>query len=126
MIDAICSDHRPLDTIAKLAPFGDTIPGLSAIDTYLSLGLHLVHEKKIDLHKLLDAMTCNAAKLFSLPAGTLSLGATADVCIVDPTRYFSVDEKTLFSKGKNTPFKGWEIPGIVTHTLVQGQIVHEL
>ncbi len=126
VIDAICSDHRPLDTIAKLAPFGDTIPGLSALDTYLSLGLHLVNQKKIDLHKLLGAMTYNAAQLFSLPAGTLSVGAIADVCIVDPTRYFAVDEKTLFSKGKNTPFKGWEIPGIVTHTLVHGQIVYEI
>ncbi|MGD9591971.1 MAG: dihydroorotase family protein [Candidatus Berkiella sp.] len=124
-IDALCSDHRPLDKIAKLAPFGESVPGLSAIDTFLALGLHLVEQKKCDLHALLGAMTYRAAQLFGLPGGTLSKGADADVCIVDPHQYWTVQESTMQSKGKNTPFKGWQLPGIVTHTLLKGNIVHK-
>ena len=124
-IDALCSDHRPLDSIAKLAPFGESIPGLSAIDTFLSLGLHLVEQKKCDLHALLGAITYRAAQMYQIPGGTLSLEADADICIVDPSHYWTVQENTLFSKGKNTPFKGWQLPGIVTHTLLKGQLVYE-
>ncbi len=124
-IDAICSDHRPLDSIAKLAPFADTIAGLSAIDTFFSLGLHLVKENKCDLHALLGAITYRAAKLYNLPGGTLSINSDADICIVDPNSYWEVKENSLLSKGKNTPFKGWQIPGLVTHTLLNGQLVFE-
>ncbi|MBS0285912.1 MAG: amidohydrolase family protein [Proteobacteria bacterium] len=125
-IDAICTDHRPLDNIAKLAPFGDTIPGLSAIDTFLSLGLHLVNQQKLSLHALLAAITHRVAHLFNLPGGTLSLQADADICIVDPHCYWTVEDHTLYSKGKNTPFIGWELPGKITHTFLKGQLVHEI
>ncbi len=124
-LDAICSDHRPLDSIAKLAPFGDTIPGLSAVDTFFSLGLHLVKEKQLALEHLIAAITSRPAEIFNIPGGTLSLGARADICIIDPDTYWVVQEEKLFSKGKNTPFKRWELPGIVTHTLVNGNLVHE-
>lgn len=124
-LDAICSDHRPLNMVAKLAPFGDTIPGMSTIDTYLALGLHLVHQKKLPLNRLIDALTYRPAQLFNLPAGTLSVDAAADICIIDPTQYWVVTEDSLLSKGKNTPFKQWEIPGQVTHTLSKGLLVHE-
>lgn len=124
-IDAICSDHRPLDSIAKLAPFGESIPGLSAIDTFLALGLHLVEQNKCDLHAMIGAITYRAANLYHLPGGTLSLDADADICIVEPSHYWTVTESALFSKGKNSPFKGWQLPGFVTHTFLKGQLVHE-
>jgi len=124
-LDAICSDHRPLDTVAKLAPFGDTVPGISTIDTFLALGIHLVHQNKLPLNRLVDALTHRPAQLFNLPAGTLSVGAAADISIIDPSRYWVVNDSSLLSKGKNTPFKHWEIPGQVTHTLCKGLLVHE-
>lgn len=124
-LDAICSDHRPLDTIAKLAPFGDTIPGLSSIDSLLSLGLHLVQNNQLNLLDLINALTFKPAQIFQLPAGTLSIGARADVCIIDPTRMWSVSDETLLSQGKNTPFKQWELPGVVTHTILNGKMVYE-
>ncbi len=125
-IDAICSDHRPLEPIAKLAPFADTLPGLSAMDTYLSLGLHLVNQSKIALHTLIGAMTYRPAKIFNLPIGSMALGQRADICIINPNIYWNVDSQNLHSKAKNTPFIGWELPGRVTHTILNGHVVHEI
>lgn len=124
-LDAICSDHRPLDSVAKLAPFGDTVPGMSTIDTFLALGLHLVHQQKLSLKRLIEALTHHAAQCFNLPAGTLSVGASADVCIVDPSTYWVVNEHSLLSKGKNNAFKQWELPGVVTQSLIKGQLAYE-
>jgi dihydroorotase len=123
-IDAICSDHRPLDSVAKLAPFGDTQPGISAIDTFLALGIHLVQQKKLDAWRLIKAISDGPARCFQLPNGTLSKGAMADLCIVDPNQYWVVSEEKLYSQGKNSPFKGWEIPGMVSHTIFQGDLVY--
>jgi len=125
-IEAICSQHCPLDLTEKLMPFGETRPGMSTIDLFFSLGLHLVQQKKLSLSRLIASLTCDPARLFHLPGGTLSLGASADICIVDPHRIWQVTDKSLYSKGKNTPFKQWELPGIVTHTLVEGKLLHEV
>lgn len=124
-IDTICSDHRPLDSIAKLAPFGDTTPGMSALDTFLGLGLLLVEEKKLTLNKLIEALTRNSAQIFNLPTGKLSKGAPADLCIFDTHRHWVVSESLLYSKGKNTPFKNYKLPGKITHTLLGGKILYD-
>lgn len=123
-IDAICSDHRPLDAMAKLAPFAETLPGLSAIDTYLSLGISLVKNQKLDLTILVRALTANPAGIFNLPAGSLSVGSHANVCIVNPNIYWQVTPQTMLSSGKNSPFCGWELPGKITHTIIQGKIIN--
>ncbi len=122
-IDAICSDHRPLDSMAKLAPFGETTPGLSAIDSFLSLGLYLVEQGKLDVMTFVRAITANPARIFDLPEGSLSVGRNANICILNPSQYWTVTTETMLSKGKNSPFKDWQIPGQVTHTLINGQIV---
>jgi dihydroorotase len=125
-IDAICTDHRPLDNVAKLAPFGDTIPGMSTIDTFVALGLHLVNHQGLSLNKLIRAITYRPAHLFNLPTGTLSIGSNADICIVDPNRTYHVTDDKFYSSGKNSPFKGWELSGKVVMTLIGGSIVHEV
>ncbi|MFI4938086.1 MAG: dihydroorotase [Candidatus Berkiellales bacterium] len=124
-IDAICSDHRPLESIAKLAPFGDTVPGMTAVDTYLALGLKLVVQKHLSLSDLILAISAKPAKIFNLPAGTLAEGALADICVIDPHQEWVVTEETLFSRGKNTPFMQQTLKGVVTHCLRHGQIVYE-
>ncbi|MBS0288817.1 MAG: amidohydrolase family protein [Proteobacteria bacterium] len=122
-IDAICSDHRPLDRIAKLAPFANTVPGLSAIDTFLSLGIHLVGQNKLELKALLKAITYHPAQLLGLATGNLAIDSDADLCIIDPKCYWTVAEDTLYSNGKNTPFMGWELPGVVTQTILKGFVI---
>ena len=124
-LDAICSDHRPLDSVDKLAPFGDTVPGMSSIDTFLGLGLHLVKHYDLALPTLLKAISQQPAQIFNLPAGNLAKGMKADIVVIDPTRPYHVTDTSLYSSGKNSPFKGWNLFGQVLMTLIDGQIVHE-
>lgn len=125
VIGAVCSDHQPHDADAKLAPFPSTEPGISALETLLPLTLRLVDEGVLSLHEALARVTWQPANMLGLNAGTLSYGTRADICIFDPQRYWTVDEKTLSSRGKNTPFLGWELKGKVTHTLLDGRLVYE-
>jgi dihydroorotase len=125
VIGAICSDHQPHDTDAKLAPFPATEPGISALETLLPLTLRLVDEGVLPLHEAIGRITWQPANILGQSAGTLSLGARADLCIVDPECYWTVSEKALVSRGKNTPFLGWELKGKVTHTLLDGRLVYE-
>lgn len=123
-ISAICSDHQPHDTDAKLAPFPTTEPGISALETLLPLTLRLVDEKVLSLHEAIARVTVQPANILRLNAGTLSVGARADICVFDPAQYWTVSEKNLLSRGKNTPFLGWELKGKVTHTLLDGKVVY--
>lgn len=124
-LDIICSDHRPLDSIAKLAPFGDTIPGLSAIDTFIPLGLKLVRENAMSRLELVQALSTNPATIFQLPGGTLKPGSAADLCIVDPNFAWEVKDSNLKSRGKNTPFINDKMQGKVVMTILDGRLVYE-
>ncbi|MFA7633685.1 MAG: dihydroorotase [Thiohalomonadaceae bacterium] len=124
-INAICSDHQPHDADAKLAPFPTTEPGISALETLLPLTLRLVDESLLTLAQAVAAVSSQPAKILGLDAGTLSLGAMADICIVDPHKYWTVSAQTLRSRGKNTPLLGWEMKGQVSHTLLAGKIVFQ-
>ena len=125
-IGAICSDHQPHEEDAKLAPFPATEPGISALETLLPLTLQLVDDGTLTLPEAVRRITCGPAQILGLPAGTLSVGAAADVCVYDPEQPWTLDERSLLSAGKNTPFLGWEFAGRVTHTLVDGRVAFEL
>lgn len=122
VIDTICSDHNPLDSIAKLAPFPDSEPGLSAIDTFLSLGVYLVQNQQLDINTLVKAISQKPADIFDLPHGRLQVGDVANCVIINPNLYWEVRPEQIKSAGKNTPFKGWELPGVITHTVSKGQL----
>ncbi len=124
-LDAVCSDHQPHEADAKLAPFPATAPGISALETLLPLTLRLVGEGVLDLPAALARLTCGPARILGLPFGTLSLGASADVCVFDPERHWRLEEGEMLSRGHNTPFLGWEFTGRVSHTLVGGRLVYE-
>ena len=124
-ITAICSDHQPHDHDDKTAPFSATEPGVSALDVLLPLALKLVDDKQASLKTVIKAMTATPAKILGLESGTLTEGATADLCIFDPEKSWTVTEKTLISEGKNTPTLGWEMKGKVTHTILNGKLVYK-
>lgn len=124
-LDAICSDHRPLDSVAKLAPFSDTVPGMSTIDTFLALGLKLVNDEDLPIQTFIKAITHNPAQIFNLPSGTLTVGSRAELCIFDPKRTYAVTADTLQSSGKNSPFIGKTFAGQTIMTLIDGNVVHE-
>jgi len=125
-LSAISSDHQPHEADAKLRSFPSTEPGISGLDTLLPLGLRLVDEHVIQLDELIHRLTAGPAGILGLPFGTLSVGASADVCIFDPEHTWQLNTGTLLSNGHNTPFMNWEMKGRVIHTLLAGKLVHSL
>ncbi len=125
-ISIICSDHQPHDLDAKLAPFADTEPGISGLETLLPLTLRLVTEGVVPLMDAIAKVTSEPAQILNLTdSGTLNKGARADICIFDPEQHWTVEPEQLLSAGKNTPFAGWELVGKVTHTLLEGRLVYQ-
>jgi dihydroorotase len=125
VLSALCSDHQPHEPDAKQAPFGDTEPGISGLDTLLALSLRLAQDHVLPLATVLERLTCGPARILGLESGHLGIGARADICIFDPDAPWLVNIDTLQSHGQNTPFLGWELQGQVTHTLLNGRIVYE-
>ncbi|MBN9125046.1 MAG: dihydroorotase [Nitrosospira sp. 56-18] len=123
-IDAICSDHAPVDEDAKLLPFAEAEPGAIGLELLLPLTLKWAAEMRIPLPAALSRITANPARILGVDAGYLSLGGAADLCIFDPDEYWRVEPAMLQSQGINTPFLGMELEGRVKYTLVNGNIVH--
>ncbi len=123
-IDAVCSDHTPVDEDAKLLPFGEAEAGATGLELLLPLTLKWAAEMKIPLAVAMAKITVEPARILSIDAGHLSFGAAADLCIFDPDQYWKVEAAALKSQGKNTPFLGMELQGRVKYTLVHGNIVH--
>ncbi len=126
VVGAICSDHQPHEADAKLAPFCETEPGISSLETLLPLGLRLVEERLLDLSALIARLSWQPAQILGIPFGTLRVGSRADVCVFDPTCHWQLDAAQLVSQGHNTPFHGWELRGRVKHTLMEGKRVFDL
>lgn len=123
---AICSDHQPHEPDAKMGPFPATEPGISGLDTLLPLALRLVEERILTLPQLIQRLTCGPARILGLPAGTLTVGAAADICIFDPEHTWLLNARSMRSQGHNTPFAGWEMKGRTVHTLLGGRLVYSL
>lgn len=124
-IDAICSDHTPVDDDAKLSPFAESEPGASGLELLLPLTLKWATESKLTLLKVLASITSAPAAVLGIQAGNLGMGAQADVCVFDAEKLWKIEAKALLSQGKNTPFMGLELPGKVRWTLLNGQIVYQ-
>jgi dihydroorotase len=125
VIAAISSHHQPLDRDDKLGPFAETQPGISGLETLLPLTMKLVEDDEIDLHRALAALTCNPADILGIDAGQLKVGATADLCLIDPDSEFECQPLNFVSAGKNSPFEGWLFNHQVSHTLFHGRLVFE-
>jgi dihydroorotase len=124
-IDAICSDHTPVDEDAKQLPFSEAEAGVTGLELLLPLTLKWATEDGVGLAAAISRMTCDAARVLGIDAGHLAPGSAADVCIFDPARHWKVEPAALRSQGKNTPYLGYEMTGRVAYTLVEGQVVYE-
>ncbi len=122
-IDAICSNHSPVDDDAKQLPFAEAEPGATGLELLLPLTLKWAEQSGLPLAEALARITSRPAEMLGVDAGHLSPGASADICIVDPEQYWLVDARSLRSQGKNTPFFGMELKGQVKRTLVGGNTV---
>ncbi len=128
-VDAICSDHTPVDDDEKLLPFGEASPGATGLELLLSLALKWADESVAQsnqrLSQALSRITVDAARVAGLTAGQLSVGSAADICIFNPDTMWTVQASALLSQGKHTPFLGYELQGQVHTTLVAGRIVFQ-
>jgi len=125
VIDVVCSDHTPLDEDVKQIPFGEAEPGATGLELLLPLTLKWAEESKLPLVQALARVTCDPARVLQIDAGHLAVGTAADVCVFDPADWFKVSASTLKSQGKNTPFIGYELPGVVRYTFVSGHLCYE-
>ncbi|MDR3212730.1 MAG: dihydroorotase [Azoarcus sp.] len=125
-INALCSDHTPVDDDHKLKPFSESEPGATGLELLLPLTLKWAGKHKLPLLVALARITSDAARLVGITkAGHLAPGARADVCVFDPAARHIISRDSLKSQGKNTPFLGEELPGQVRYTLVEGQLMFE-
>ena len=124
-IDALCSDHAPVDEDAKQLPFAESEPGVTGLELLLPLALKWAEEMRVALPEALATVTSKPAAILGVPAGDIAAGRDADVCVFDPSAQVKITADSLKSQGKNTPFIGYELPGRVRYTLVGGQVVYE-
>jgi dihydroorotase len=128
-IDALCSDHTPVDDDGKQMPFAEAQVGATGLELLLSLALKWAREDKLPLAHALARVTSGPAAVLRAvspampPIGSLSVGAPADFCVLDLDDYWQVGRDTLMSQSRHTPFLGMELPGRVKATLMRGRVV---
>ncbi len=127
-LTVLASDHAPHCSYEKEVEFDQAPFGILGLETELGLFLDiLLHKKRaISLSRLVAMLTVEPARLLGLDRGTLSVGAHADVTILDPELEWTVDKESSASRSKNTPFHGCELKGRAVRTLVAGKTVWSL
>lgn len=124
-IDALCSDHTPVDEDVKQVPFGESAPGASGVELLLPLTLKWAREMGVPLMQAIDLISWKPAQILGVPGGNLSVGSCADICIFDEMVEWVVTSKTLASQDDNTPFLNHPMQGRVRYTLIDGHIDFE-
>ncbi|ATX78760.1 dihydroorotase [Mariprofundus aestuarium] len=122
-IEVIATDHAPHHEDDKRCGLSCAAFGIVGLETMLPVSLELVRSGVLTMPDLIAKMTANPARLLGLESGTLSVGAEADVTIFDADTTWVLDREKMVSKGKNTPWHGKEMTGLVTHTVKAGRIV---
>jgi dihydroorotase len=125
VIDAIATDHAPHTLADKDCELTLAASGISGFETAFGCLMGLVHEGEISLTTLISKLTCGPARVIDKDSGlgTLKVGAPASIAILDPDREWVVDSRRFASKGKNTPYDGYEFKGKVVATIVNGKVV---
>lgn len=132
-VDALVSDHTPVDEDAKNLPFAEAEPGATGLELLLSLALKWGREQSLPLAQTLATVTSAPVRVLGdalgslgSSAGRLVEGGIADLCLFDLDARWVVQPAELRSQGKHSPFSGYELPGRVRFTLVAGQVAFEL
>jgi dihydroorotase len=119
-IDAIASDHIPVDGDAKAQPFGPAQPGASGLDTLLAMTLSLVHREHLSLLRAMELLSLAPASILNLGGGALSVGAAADLVLFNPQASWVVRAAEFTSNSRVTPFEGLPVQGRVMASWVGG------
>jgi len=122
VIDVIATDHAPHHYEEKEREFDDAPFGINGLETAFGLCMKaLVEPGHLSLADLIDRMSCAPARIMGLDMGTLRAGAPADVVLLDPVGRWTVDPTRFASRSRNTPIAGWDLPGRIRRTLVEGE-----
>ena len=126
VIDAIATDHAPHTLADKNCGPERAAFGISGLETALGCLMSLVHQGEISLTQLISKLTCEPAKVIGRndELGTLKTGAPANITILDPDREWIVNSRNFASKGKNTPYDGYQFKGKIMATIANGRIVY--
>jgi len=124
-IDVIASDHAPHAATDKDVEFDDAAFGMVGLETSLALSLKLVADGILTLDQLIMKMSTAPARILKIPGGTLKTGSMADMTVIDPDAAWTVDRTRFRSKGRNTPFQGWDMNGKAFMTIVGGEIKYQ-
>ncbi|MBM3182508.1 MAG: dihydroorotase [Chloroflexi bacterium] len=128
IIDVIATDHAPHTLADKMCEFGLAPFGISGFETALGCLMSLVHDGRLNLNTLVARLTLGPAGIIgnkSGELGTLKTGCGADVTLFDPGGEWVVSSQDFVSKGKNTPFEGYQFKGKVVATIVAGRMVYQ-
>jgi dihydroorotase len=127
-LSILCSDHAPHADFEKEVEFDAAPFGIIGLETELGLFFNLlVHKhRKIDIIRLIEMYTAEPARLLRIGAGTLSIGASADVTLIDPDLEWTVKVDQFESASRNSPFDGWKLKGRAVRTIVAGKTVWKL
>lgn len=125
-IDVIATDHAPHARQEKEVEYAYAPNGLVGLETAIPLVVSQLIDKGIlSWQEAVAKLTVNPAKILGIPGGSLTVGSSADLTIIDPEKEAVVDPDRFYSKGKNTPFKGWSLKGWPVYTIVNGRLVME-
>jgi dihydroorotase len=131
-VDALVSDHSPVDEDAKTLPFAEAEPGATGLELLLGLACKWGDDSGAGLLRALAVLTSEPARVLGSSLGTLQAsagqlikGGAADVCVFNPNQSWTVEPSALRSQGKHTPFSGYELPVRVRWTVVGGQLAYE-
>jgi dihydroorotase len=121
-LDAIATDHAPHALDEKSVEFDAAPFGIVGLETSVGLSLKLVQEGILSMADLITRMSTTPARIIRSSGGMLSVGAVADITIIDPDLDWTVNTSQFLSKSKNTPFDGWKLRGKAMRTIVEGRI----
>jgi dihydroorotase len=129
-IDAIATDHAPHAVQEKLCEFDEAAFGITGLETAFGLSLRAVDDSGLTLERVIEALTIGPVRALGLQRfapgiGTLTVGALADLVVLDPEAEWTVDADAFESKGKNTPLLGERLRGQVVATIFGGEVVYE-
>ncbi|WGG88381.1 dihydroorotase [Enterococcus faecium] len=123
-IDCIATDHAPHGLEEKSQSFMKSPFGIVGSETAFQLiYTHFVETGRFTLEQVINWLAVKPAEIFGLNAGTLTVGAPADVAVFDITQTCTIDKADFLSKGENTPFIGWKVKGETQMTFVNGKLV---
>jgi dihydroorotase len=123
-IDVIVSGHDPQSADTKRLPFAEAAFGAIGLETLLSAALGLHHNDGVPLPRLIEALSHRPAEILGLEAGRLAAGAPADFALIDLNLSWTVEEDTLRSRAKNSPFEHRTLEGRAVETIVAGESVY--